>query len=82
MKKGYGGTRKGDILFEGQECRFRTISDSESRGIVIIHQELALSPFLSIAENIFLGNERQRGGRGGAHLHLAAPRAARRGWHR
>src|SRR5207253_5092325 len=36
--------------------------DSERAGIIIIHQELALVPLLSIAENIFLGNERARGG--------------------
>src|SRR5690606_21354860 len=41
---------------------FKDIRDSERSGIVIIHQELALSPYLSIAENIFLGNEIQRGG--------------------
>ncbi|MBN1171401.1 MAG: sugar ABC transporter ATP-binding protein [Micromonosporaceae bacterium] len=52
------GTYQGEIVFEGRPCRFRSIRDSEQRGIVIIHQELALSPFLSIAENIFLGNER------------------------
>src|SRR5512145_3019663 len=52
------GTYEGDIVFEGKPCRFKNIRDSEDRGIVIIHQELALSPFLSIAENIFLGNER------------------------
>jgi putative multiple sugar transport system ATP-binding protein len=51
------GSYEGDILFEDELCDFRTIRDSEHRGIVIIHQELALSPFLSIAENIFLGNE-------------------------
>ncbi|WP_329248914.1 sugar ABC transporter ATP-binding protein [Streptomyces sp. NBC_01478] len=51
------GSYSGDILFEGEECRFRDIRASEHRGIVIIHQELALVPFLSIAENIFLGNE-------------------------
>jgi putative multiple sugar transport system ATP-binding protein len=51
------GSYDGTILFEGQPCEFRTIRDSEERGIVIIHQELALSPYLSIAENIFLGNE-------------------------
>jgi putative multiple sugar transport system ATP-binding protein len=51
------GSYEGDILFEGEECRFRDIRASEQRGIVIIHQELALVPFLSIAENIFLGNE-------------------------
>ncbi|MCM3785222.1 ATP-binding cassette domain-containing protein [Neobacillus mesonae] len=52
------GTYEGDILFEDQICEFKTIKDSEEKGIVIIHQELALIPYLSIAENIFLGNER------------------------
>ncbi|WP_433219618.1 multiple monosaccharide ABC transporter ATP-binding protein [Dactylosporangium sp. CS-047395] len=52
------GSYDGDIVFDGEPCHFRSIRDSEQRGIVIIHQELALSPFLSIAENIFLGNER------------------------
>jgi putative multiple sugar transport system ATP-binding protein len=56
------GSYDGDIVFEGETCRFRTTRDSEERGIVIIHQELALSPYLSIAENIFLGNERAKGG--------------------
>jgi putative multiple sugar transport system ATP-binding protein len=51
------GTYQGQILFEGQECRFSGIRDSESKGIAIIHQELALIPFLSVAENMFLGNE-------------------------
>lgn len=52
------GTYEGDILFEGKVCEFKNIKDSEELGIVIIHQELALIPYLSIAENIFLGNER------------------------
>jgi len=56
------GSYDGEILFEGEPCEFRTIRDSEARGIVIIHQELALSPYLSIAENIFLGNERAHRG--------------------
>ena len=51
------GTYEGDIVFESETCEFKGIRDSEHRGIVIIHQELALSPYLSIAENIFLGNE-------------------------
>jgi putative multiple sugar transport system ATP-binding protein len=51
------GDYAGEIRFLGQECRFNGISDSEERGIIIIHQELALVPLLSIAENIFLGNE-------------------------
>ena len=52
----------GEIHFEGEECRFKGIHDSERKGIVIIHQELALVPLLSIAENIFLGNEQARYG--------------------
>ena len=56
------GTYSGDILYEGKECRFGTIRDSEKEGIVIIHQELALIPYLSIMENIFLGNEQQSHG--------------------
>ncbi|MEV4640976.1 multiple monosaccharide ABC transporter ATP-binding protein [Actinoplanes sp. NPDC049548] len=51
------GSYDGEIIFAGEPCRFSGIRDSESRGIVIIHQELALAPNLSIAENIFLGNE-------------------------
>ncbi|MCZ4095231.1 sugar ABC transporter ATP-binding protein [Streptomyces sp. SID13666] len=51
------GTYEGDILFEGEPCAFKDIRASEQHGIVIIHQELALVPYLSIAENIFLGNE-------------------------
>ncbi|MGN8647231.1 multiple monosaccharide ABC transporter ATP-binding protein [Gracilibacillus sp. HCP3S3_G5_1] len=53
------GSYEGSIYFEGKECQFKDIKQSENLGIVIIHQELALSPYLSIAENIFLGNERQ-----------------------
>ncbi|MFI5933743.1 multiple monosaccharide ABC transporter ATP-binding protein [Actinoplanes sp. NPDC051494] len=56
------GSYDGDIIFEDEPCQFRSIRDSEERGIVIIHQELALSPYLSIAENIFLGNERSKRG--------------------
>ena len=56
------GTYEGEIIFDGQPVQFRGIRDSESRGIVIIHQELALVPHLSIAENIFLGNERRGAG--------------------
>src|ERR1700734_3381762 len=51
------GSYEGEIIYKGEERRFATISDSEHLGIIIIHQELALVPLLSIAENIFLGNE-------------------------
>lgn len=56
------GSYEGDIVFEGQVRRFAGVADSEAAGIVIIHQELALVPLLSIAENLFLGNEQARGG--------------------
>ncbi|MBB2748684.1 UNVERIFIED_ORG: putative multiple sugar transport system ATP-binding protein [Microbispora rosea subsp. rosea] len=52
------GQYEGEITFEGRRCEFGGIRDSERAGIVIIHQELALCPQLSIAENIYLGNER------------------------
>jgi len=55
-------TYDGDIYFDGEVVQFGDIRSSEDRGIVIIHQELALSPYLSIAENIFLGNEQATGG--------------------
>jgi len=51
------GTYQGQIVFEDEECRFNGIRESERAGIVIIHQELALIPELSIVENLFLGNE-------------------------
>lgn len=56
------GSYSGQILFDGQEREFAGIRDSEHLGIIIIHQELALVPLLSIAENIFLGNETARHG--------------------
>lgn len=56
------GSYEGDILFKGSVCQFKNIKQSEDLGIVIIHQELALIPYLSIAENIYLGNERAEKG--------------------
>lgn len=52
------GSYDGEIVYDGQTAAFRNIRDSEDRGIIIIHQELALVPLLTVAENIFLGNER------------------------
>lgn len=52
------GSYEGEIHYQGELCQFHKIKDSEKKGIVIIHQELALVPFLTIGENMFLGNER------------------------
>ena len=54
------GTYTGEIIFQGKECVFKDVRDSGKTGIGIIHQELALIPYLSIGENIFLGNERAK----------------------
>ncbi len=51
------GSYEGEVLYQGEECKFHVIKDSEEKGIVIIHQELALVPYMTIGENMFLGNE-------------------------
>ena len=51
------GTYEGDIIYDGKVCEFHNIKDSEKLGIVIIHQELALVPEMTIGENMYLGNE-------------------------
>lgn len=53
------GTYDGEIYYDGELCQFKTLKDSEAKGIVIIHQELALIPLLTIGENMFLGNEKK-----------------------
>lgn len=52
------GTYEGDIIYNGEVCKFDKINDSEEKGIVIIHQELALIPYMTIGENMYLGNEK------------------------
>ena len=56
------GSYEGEIIYDGQARQFRDINDSEAIGIIIIHQELALVPLMSIAENIFLANAPTRFG--------------------
>ncbi len=53
------GSYSGEIYYNGELCQFKTLKDSEAKGIVIIHQELALIPLLTIGENMFLGNEKR-----------------------
>ena len=48
---------EGQVLVDGEEQHFRTVTDAQQKGIAIIHQELNLVPYLNIAENIFLGRE-------------------------
>ena len=56
------GTYKGEFFYNGQLCQFKNLKDSEEKNIVIIHQELALIPLLTIGENMFLGNEFKKNG--------------------
>jgi putative multiple sugar transport system ATP-binding protein len=56
------GNFDGSIVYDGEERHFRDINDSEALGIIIIHQELALIPLLSIAENIFIARPPSRFG--------------------
>ena len=53
------GTYTGDIVVDGKVCAFNSIKQSEEAGIAIIHQELALIPLLSIAENVFMGSPKK-----------------------
>jgi putative multiple sugar transport system ATP-binding protein len=50
------GSYEGTVAFKGNETAYHSVKDSEKEGLAIIHQELALSPYLSIYENIFLGH--------------------------
>jgi putative multiple sugar transport system ATP-binding protein len=54
------GSYSGEIIYNDKECKFNRIRDSEHLGIVVIQQELELVPTLSIAENVYLGNERSK----------------------
>jgi putative multiple sugar transport system ATP-binding protein len=56
------GSYEGEIYFQGQESRFQNIHQSQEVGLVIIHQELALVPFLSSVENLVIGNVRAKNG--------------------
>ena len=56
------GTYTGDIVVGGEVCRFKGIAQSEAAGIAIIHQELAMIPQLSIAENVFIGKSLSKNG--------------------
>ena len=55
------GSYGGDIVVDGVVQRYQGIHDSEKAGIATIYQELALVKHMTVAENIFLGAELQRG---------------------
>ncbi|EFF41166.1 sugar ABC transporter ATP-binding protein [Mycoplasmopsis alligatoris] len=50
------GKYEGELFYEDKLANFATINDSVSKGIAIIHQELAISPYLTVCENMYLNN--------------------------
>lgn len=46
---------EGQIFINGKEVKIEKVSDAKALGISVIHQELSLVPYLSVAENIYLG---------------------------
>ena len=60
-----GGVYKpdsGKIVVDGKEVTINTVVEAQELGVAFIHQEIALVPYLSVAENIFLGRERMTAG--------------------
>ena len=57
---GYAAPSTGEVTFDGAS-RPGTVTEAESRGVVLVHQELNLAPHLTVAENVFLGREPMRG---------------------
>ena len=56
------GSYSGKVSKDLAECRFHGPREALAAGIVVIHQELALAPDLTVAENVFLGRERTKQG--------------------
>lgn len=52
---------EGEIFFEGKKLNLKNSNDAKEIGISIIHQELVLVPYMTVAENIFLNREPLKG---------------------
>jgi len=61
---------EGTIELDGEPVHFASPIDAQAKGIEIVYQNLALSPALSIADNLFLGREIKREGWLGKYLHM------------
>jgi len=48
---------EGEIYIDGRKVEINDVKDSQKAGVSIIHQELVLVPYMSVAENIFSGRE-------------------------
>jgi D-xylose transport system ATP-binding protein len=56
------GSYEGQLRMDGKPIAFRSTKDAEASGLAVIYQELALVSEMSVAENIFLGQEPRRNG--------------------
>jgi fructose transport system ATP-binding protein len=68
----------GQVLMDGKPVHFRSPIEARNAGIETVYQNLALSPALSIADNLFLGRERRKAGPLGRFLRLLDRTAMRR----
>ncbi|HEX9857494.1 MAG TPA: ATP-binding cassette domain-containing protein, partial [Paracoccaceae bacterium] len=53
---------EGEIWLEGQKVHFSTPLEARAHGIETVYQTLAMSPALSIADNMFMGRELRKPG--------------------
>jgi len=53
---------EGEIYIQGKKTAIHTVFDAQKNGVAIIHQELVLVPYMTVAENIFLGREPLKNG--------------------
>jgi len=51
----------GEIYIDGKKVEIDGVPTSKDLGIAVIHQELVLAPYMTVAENIFLGREPMKG---------------------
>jgi fructose transport system ATP-binding protein len=68
----------GEVLMDDKPVHFRSPLDARNAGIETVYQNLALSPALSIADNLFLGRERRKAGMLGQYFRLLDRSAMRR----
>ncbi|MBO9616680.1 MAG: sugar ABC transporter ATP-binding protein [Dyadobacter sp.] len=55
----------GEVLLEGENLTGRNVNETLKKGISMIHQEILIIPELTVAQNIFLGREREVSGKSG-----------------
>ncbi len=65
----------GEVLLDGQQVHFSTPLEAQEAGLATVYQTLAMSPALSIADNMFMGRELRKPGWRGKYLRQLDKRA-------